>query len=850
LAEVSEGAPGRVVLVRGEAGIGKTALLRAFCDGAGAARVLWAACDPLFTPRPLGPLLDVAWVTGGELRERIEHGAKPHDVAGALMGELEGREATVLVLEDVHWADDATLDVLRLCARRISTVPALLLASYRDEQLDRSHPLRLVLGELPAAPEVTRLELHGLSREAVARLAEGSALDAGELYERTAGNSFYVTEVLAADTEAVPATVRDAVLARAARLSDAARTVLDAVAVVPQRAEVWLLEALVEGALAGLDECVSSGVLKAEAGGVGFRHELARLAVEQSLSPDRAIVLHRRALAALAAPAIGAPDLARLAHHAEAAGNGEAVLHYAPQAAAEAAALGAPREAQNQYARALRFADGVGAEVRAELLEGFAEQGYLTDMRAESVHALDEALAIHRDRGDMVKQGILLRFRARLLACMGRLPEAVVSAREAVEAIEQAPPGNELEHAYAAQYAALLAEDIDGGIRWGTRQIELAEQAGALGALANALINVGTCELMRDEPAGRAKLERGRDVARAIDNGPEVGRAYINLATAGVYANRWADVDRCVAAGLEYCRERGLEAWENCLLGSRALSELAQGRWDAAADTATTLLRDSATWAIEPRTAARVVVGLLRARRGDPGCWPPLDEAREAVRGVGDVELEAPVAAARAEAAWLEGRADAVEAEIVPVLEHVRAVGQPVFVGRLVSWLVRAGKPCSPDEPMPEPYRSQLARDFERAARLWRERGCAYESALALADSGRPDALRRAHDELRAMGARPAAAIVARRLRELGERGLARGPRPRTRRNPAGLTARELQVVALLAEGLRNNEIAERLVVSQRTVDHHVSAILRKLGVRTRGEAAAVAGRLGLTGRG
>jgi DNA-binding CsgD family transcriptional regulator len=851
LVEVSDGSSGRLVLVRGEAGIGKTALLSAFCDGAGsAARVLWAACDPLFTPRPLGPLLDVARVTGGDLRQRIEHGAKPHDVATALMGELARWDETVLVLEDVHWADDATLDVLRLCARRISTVPALLVASYRDEQLHRSHPLRLVLGELPTAPEVTRLELHGLSREAVARLAETSALDAGELYERTAGNPFYVTEVLAADTEAVPATVRDAVLARAARLSGPARTVLDAVAVVPQRAEVWLLEALVEGALAGLDECVSSGVLKAEAGGVAFRHELGRLAVEQSLSPDCATVLHRRALAALAAPAIGAPDLARLAHHAEAAGDGEAVLHFAPRAAAEAAALGAPREAQNQYARALRFADRVGAGVRAELLERFAEQGYLTDMRAESVQALDAALAIHRDRGDMVKQGILLRFRARLLACMGRIPEALVSAQEGVEAIAQAPPGNELEHAFTAQYAALLAEDIDGGIKWGTRQIELAEEAGQLEALANALINVGTYELMRGEPAGRAKLERGLDVARASDNGPEVGRAYINLAMTGVYANRWADVDRWVGPGIEYCRGRGLEAWENCLLGSRAQSELAQGRWDAAADTATTLLRTSATWAIEPRTDARVVVGLLRARRGDPGCWPPLDEARAAVQGVGDIELEVPVAAARAEAAWLEGRADAVEAEIGPVLARVREVGQPIFVGRLVSWLVRAGKPCSPDEPMFEPYRSQLASDFERAARLWREHGCAYESALALADSDRPEALRRAYNELRAIGARPAAAIVARRLRELGERGLARGPRPRTRGNPAGLTARELEVVPLLAEGLRNKEIAQRLVVSQRTVDHHVSAILRKLGVRTRGEAAAAAGRLGLTGRG
>ncbi|HEY2437003.1 MAG TPA: AAA family ATPase, partial [Solirubrobacteraceae bacterium] len=509
IGEVNEHSSGRLVLVAGEAGIGKTALLRSFCDDLDeCSRVLWASCDPLFTPRPLGPLLDVARETDGELRAQVEAGGKPHDVAAALLRELDSARPTVLVLEDLHWADEATLDVVRLVWRRVKTVRALLIGSYRSEQLHRLHPLRSVLGELPRSSGASRLELLGLSPEAVRSLAEGSSLDADELYARTAGNPFFVTEALAADTELVPETVRDAVLARVARLGAAARGLLDAVAVVPQRAEVWLLEALAPIALEALDECVSSGILRTEADGVAFRHELARLVVEESLPLDRAIALHRRALDALAEPAIGEPDLARLAHHAEAARDAAAVLRFAPAAAKQAEALGSPREAKDQYARALRFAQGVGWQTRTELLEGFAQQCYLTDMRDEAITALDEALAIHGSRGDVARQGELLRFRSATLGCMGRFEEARSSVRKARDVLEHGGTGCELQHARAAQLLAALEDDIPGIIRWNSRVIELAEEANDSEALATALNNLGFAELMRGHEPGREKLER------------------------------------------------------------------------------------------------------------------------------------------------------------------------------------------------------------------------------------------------------------------------------------------------------------------------------------------------------
>ena len=179
LAAVASGGHGRIVLVAGEAGIGKTALLRRFCAGVdGSARVLWAGCDPLFTPRPLGPVLDLARAVAGEVAARAADGARPYDVAAALLRELAARPS-VAVVEDVHWADEATLDVIRLAGRRVADVPALLVLSYRDDELHRSHPLRIVLGDLPGSDRVTRLELAGLSSRAVAELADRAGATPG-----------------------------------------------------------------------------------------------------------------------------------------------------------------------------------------------------------------------------------------------------------------------------------------------------------------------------------------------------------------------------------------------------------------------------------------------------------------------------------------------------------------------------------------------------------------------------------------------------------------------------------------------------------------------------------------------
>ena len=298
-----------------------------------------------------------------------------------------------------------------------------------------------------------------------------------------------------------------------------------------------------------------------------------------------------------------------------------------------------------------------------------------------------------------------------------------------------------------------------------------------------------------------------------------------------------------------FCRERGLEASLGWLTVLAAEAALARGRWDDAASTADTILAWPGEGFGHARISALVTMARVLARRGEVGYRPVLDEAAAIAKAAPVAQAALLIAAARAEAAWLEG------APALRIGEEAESGGQPGlsdvrwFAGELDVWRHRAGLDCGDPAELPEPYRLEITGDAEGAARWWQERDCAYDASLALARSADPAALRRALDMLRELGAHPAAAAVARRLRALGEQGVPRGPRPATAANPAGLTSRQAEVLGLMAAGLSNAEIAARLVLSGRTVDNHVSSILRKLGVRTRGEASARAAGLGLTGQ-
>ncbi len=846
LAEVRDGGEGRLVLLAGEAGTGKTVLLRCFCEAQHDARVLWGACEPLLTSRPLSPLIDVAEDVAGELQRLLDTDPPPHQLAAALMDELRRRRPTVLVLEDVHWADEATLDVLMLVGRRVATVPSLVLVSFREETLDRSPQLRLVLGEL--AGRSSRWTLAPLSLDGVRELAASSGVDARELHELTEGNPFFVTEVLEAGGETLPATVRDAVLARTAGLSPDARGLLDVVSIVPGELEMWLFEALAGSATEHLAECLAAGVLTAGREHVRFRHELARLAIEGALGPTRRAELHEIALTALRARPDSALDPARLAYHAEAAGATEEVFRWAPLAGARAARVGAHWEAGEQYARALRTGV-IQPQDRIELLRHQVEECWLTEQFDVAIELEREVLQCARALGDRPAEGDALRTLSRLHFFVGEVRDGETCATQAVELLERLPPAHELAMAYGnLSQRRSVTWDIAQTLEWGSRALELAERLHDTEATVYALTNIGTALCQIGDVSGFERLERA--LALAQEHGLEdyAGRALHLLAIGALRLRRLDEVDAWLSRGFAYCDEHGLDAWRLYLASWRARLSLERGHWDQARDSAESVLRDYRS-AVFPRSLALSTLALVTARRGEPEQRDLLADEREATHATGELDRIAHLALARTEAAWLSGSpSDAVVQETEVAFALAARAEAPWELGALACWRRRAGVVEEVPDAVAAPYALSLTGDPQSAADLWRELGCPYEAALALADSDDVQALRRAHAELQELDARPAAAIVARRLRRRGVRDVPRGPRARTRENSAGLTPRELEVVALLARGLRNAQIAERLVVSEKTIDHHVSAILRKLEVRTRGEAGAKAAELGLVG--
>jgi DNA-binding CsgD family transcriptional regulator len=838
---------GRVVLLRGEAGVGKTTVIARFVARLDqGTHVLRGWCDPLTAPRPLGPLIDMLAETSNEQAAGLRAAVDAGDIEAIyarLVGMFGNEAAWVCVIEDLHWADSATLDLLRFLSRRIDSLPLMLLVSYRDDEIGDQHPLAVLLGDLATSAAVTRVGLDPLSAAAVAELATGSGVNADALHRLTGGNPFYVTEVLAAGAdlltrEALPRSVSDAVRGRLARLSSAGRETAYATAVCGPRANLALVHDVCLAAADGLTECLNAGVLVADADTVGFRHELARRAALDQIPAYQRRVLHKQALTVLAEPPIDPDALGALAFHADQAGDYDAVIRYGPAAAERAFSLAANREAAELYALTLRHADAIPDQQRVTWIEQHAFCSHLSGLPDAAACSYRHAAALRGKLGDRLGEGENLRLLSYILWMLGRAAEAIEAGRASLRVVEAVGPCPQL-----AWSLANMAE-LTAGV-YDPRSSDYAAQAIAVGTELG-----DTAVVMRARCAEAMASVQRRDTGWEVLEGAWRGA----MATEGVSAqagmigaalswfaalhHQLERAETYIRDTDAFCAAHDIRVFQTYATGAAALVALHRGNWTSALASADDVLSRPAPASMH-RILPLISVALIRARRGEQPVAGLLDEALAAAE-TGDLFRLGVVWAARAEAAWLAGDDETARAEAHIGLAAATSTHADVWlVGHLRRWAHMAGGPVD-DGPATDtvtPYRLEVSGDWQAAAAEWTLLGCPYDAALAQLGGDVP-AVSTALETFRGLGARAAARRAQQRLAHL------RGRNPDTRRkatiaDPHGLTPRERDVLELLAAGHSDAEIAAALFISPKTANRHVGAILSKLGVRNRTQAAA-----------
>jgi len=576
------------------------------------------------------------------------------------------------------------------------------------------------------------------------------------------------------------------------------------------------------------------------------------MAVEAGIAPHRKSELHSRLLAALEQQSLADPAL--LAHHAEGAADGDAVLRHAPEAARRSSALGAHRESAAQYERALRFTgtrthrgdiEPADLAEMAETYEGIAREYSLLDRWEEAEKALRVALRLRRELGDDRRVGHDLQLLATTLWRLCRGAESHRAAAEAVDVLLPGGPCREL--GWACAYL--------GGSKWSVGQadgVEQIRQAQDIGErldlpdlVSYALNALGLGLVKRRGEDGVRYLESAVQIGLAAELPDAVGRAYGSLEEACISLQRFDEADRHYTEGMAFCDRRELGAFSACLMGWRTVALFLRGRWSEAEEVCAAMQTKQGISPINLLNPIRVL-GTIKGRRGESGGWELLDQAATLGEATCEPQWIVPVRAARAELMWLADQPDLAVSEARSGYEQGIGRVDPWTLAPAAIWLGRLEGPAAVGLDLPKPYALELAGRHGEAADAFDQIGQIYDAAMVRLHDTDEGALRQAASTFDDLGARVAATRARRRMRELGISNIPRGPRSGTRAAPAGLTAREQEVLVLLTEGLSDKEISRRLVISDRTVHHHVSAILSKIGVASRSAAVVKAAGMGI----
>jgi DNA-binding CsgD family transcriptional regulator/tetratricopeptide (TPR) repeat protein len=844
--EDAAGRHGSIVLVSGEAGIGKSLAVQAWVDEPGAdARILVGWCDDLLTRRVLGPLHDVARVVGGEFAAAVGR-ADTSAVFDATLAELDHPlRPTGLVLEDVHWADEATLDVVRYVGRRIERLPAVLVLTYRDDLIDADHPLRSVLAALPRSA-VHRLPIRPLTTAAVAELAAGTDLDVGEVVRVSGGNPFFVTEIVRGGQE-VPDSVAEAVVASLHALPARTQRAVGQLSVFPRAAPVATMAALMED-VADLAPAETRGLVVVDAADVRFRHEIARRAVFAWLPAALRLGFHEAALEHLLDED---GDRALILHHAVQVDRAEVVARFAPTVAHAAFNADAHRQAIEYEEHALRYESLLERPVLGWMLVERAWSLYNLHRFDDAVEAAERAAEVYAELGDEGTRCRVLLTSSRMLYMANRVADAFAALDEAGELIASAPGLEPIQHAVDAPWnrGTLAAEwrvNRLALLQLTDRHAEVLAEAGAAREAARAADRPdliahaenyigGAIAMSGDLDTGIARIRTAMSIAAEAGWDEATARAHTNLVELLLLARRWDETTVAIEEAIAFYDDHDFRAHRYNTIGQRARLAILHGDWT----TADRILHEiGVSSASVLAVIAAEAQSLLAVRRGSGDAPRLVAEAWELATLTSSAQYLVPVAGAGIELAWTLDRPALADPYVAPALQAAAGTWWEDWL-RWRMQLVRDISGAAGHGP--EPERTSLAGDWRAAAAHWGRLRMPYEQAVELLRAEEVEPVLEALKLFDRLGAGPGASKARQRLRDLGVRSVPRGPQPTTREHPAGLTGRQAEVLDLVVAGLTNAQIAERLVVSVRTVDHHVAAILQKLGVTSRQEAAAAA---------
>jgi ATP/maltotriose-dependent transcriptional regulator MalT len=851
--EKMEKGEGHCFFIMGEAGIGKTSLVKAFfekldCDG----KSFVGACDSLFTPRPLAPLYDIALQIKTGLADKIESITSRTALFTKFIEELTGlQKPIVLVFEDIHWADEATLDFIKFFARRISRLKCLFILTYRNNDINTSQRIKNLIGDL-SADSFTRLLLPPLSREAVNLLSTEKGFDAANVYDISRGNPFYVTEILASYSNGIPENIKDSVLSVYHQQNEQTKGLWEFLSVIPEGLELNRFVKTDPLWQIAIEYSLTATILEIRSHKIYFKHELYRRTIEDSLSPFKRIALNKKILDLYLNHFIQKDDIERIVHYAKNANEYHLVVEYAPIAAKKAASVGAHVEASKLYFTAIEYYDGHDKSLVLKFYESYTYECYLTNQIKEAIIYQGKILRLLQlkkevSQIDIHEMSNCLRFLSRLWWFEGNREEAEKYGQQAIQLLEEAPESAEKAMAFSnMSQLKMLSGEFDKSIELGNLAIAMAKNIKNDEILSHALNNVGTSEWEVEYNTTKRLIKLKESLAIALKHSlhEHAARAYTNIISSCIAFKDYAIAMEYLEEGLKYCEERDLDSWTKYILSMKAVMLLEMGDWEEALNISDILLNNPTQTAVV-KIGAYVVKTRIEMRQGKPGVPLILNEALSVALKTKEYRRIIPVIIACLEYEWLNNSQIIGIAEVEQAIVLAKYCTNSILKDEFYFWLNKSSRSNIELSPSFKPYKLLATGEQKIAANYWKNAGLPYENALALAACDEEDK-REALVIMQDLGADAVYQKLKLDMRTSGLKKIPRGKRESTKANILELTNRELEVLQLLKGGTQNKEIAAALFISAKTVDHHISSILFKLSTPSRSRAVEAAIRLGI----